>query len=434
MGTQEQEVKDHQFDLECEEKGLNKDLKIMQCNHCSISLNTKPDVKVLLLYNDQDWKSDVKGKCGTQIDINLKKLLIELKIRKLIYDYLEKNKFYHCLTNDMVKTFLEGKIIVINGRLFKITELLRIGGAYVSTNGSLTSQDKVESNGDDLLIRTILETYRRTFQMEMANTKNQYFLDANQSLIMPIERKNINLNHHLLQKKWKKLFSNKNGTETNQYMNAMMGCVFEMDDSIFHSNCKCSLLKFVENQLKPILSLKKNERKMSIPRNYYIPIQDLSNSWVLVKFIIEKDGGRIEIFDPNETNLFSPFQSKSVIDKTKTFLTGIFLHFFIIESIIDKHKTDETWATSEIMLNEKNLGSLKVINSMGNIEIQTSLSSAKKQHSMHSIDAICGQILMILDLQNGLSDSEDVIKHELNTVFLNDFITFKPRNSLISYE
>ena len=173
---------------------------------------------------------------------------------------------------------------------------------------------------------------------------------------------------------------------------------------------------------------------MSIPRNYYIPIQDLSNSWVLVKFIIEKGGGRIEIFDPNETNLFSPFQSKSVIDKTKTFLTGIFLHFFIIESIIDKHKTDETWATSEIMLNEKNLGSLKVINSMGNIEIQTSLSSAKKQHSMHSIDAICGQILMILDLQNGLSDSEDVIKHELNTVFLNDFITFKPRNSLISYE
>ena len=434
MGTQEQEVGDHQFDLECEEKGLNKDLKIMHCTHCSISLNTKPDIKVLLLYNDQDWKSEVKGKCGTQLDINLKKLLIELKIRKLIYDFLEKNKFYHCLTNDMVNAFLEEKIIIINGRLFKITELLRIGGAYVLTNRSLSSQDKIEKNGDNSLVRTILETYRRTFQMEIANTKNQYFLDANQSLIMPIERKDVSLNHHLLQKKWKKLFSNKDSTETNQYMNVMMGCVFEMNDSIFHSNCKCSLLKFVESQLKPILSLKKNERKMSIPRNYYIPIQDLSNSWVLVKCIIEKGGGRIEIFDPNENNLFSPFQSKSVIDKTKIFLTGIFLHLLIIESIIDNHKTDETWATSEIMLNEKNLGSLKIINRMDNIKIQTSLSSAKKQQNMHSLFGVCGQILMILDLQNGLSDSEDIIKHELNNVFLNDFITFKPRNSLTSYE
>ena len=62
MGTQEQEVGDHQFELECEEKGFNKDLKIIRCTHCSMSLNTKPDIKVLLVYNDQDWKSEVKGK------------------------------------------------------------------------------------------------------------------------------------------------------------------------------------------------------------------------------------------------------------------------------------------------------------------------------------------------------------------------------------
>ena len=434
MGTQEQEVGDHQFEIECEEKGFNKDLKIIRCTHCSMSLNTKPDIKVLLVYNDQDWKSEVKGKSGTQLDINLKKLLIELKIRKLIYDFLEKNKFYHCLTNDMVKTFLEEKIIIMSGRLFKITELLRIGGAYVAINGALNLQDKVKNNGDNLLVRAFLETYRRTFQMEMANTKNQYFLDANQSLIIPIERKDINLNHHLLQKKWKKLFSNKNGAGTKQYMDVMMGCVFEMDDSIFHSNCKCSLLNYMESQLKPILSLRKNERKKNIPRSYYIPIQDLSNSWVLVNFIIEEDGGRIEIFDPNESNIFSPFHSKSVIDKTKRFLTGVFLHLLIIESIIDKHKTDETWATTEIILNEKNLGSLKIINKMDNIDIQTSLSSAKKQQNLNSVFGICGQILMLLDLQNGLSDLGDVIKHQVNDIFLNDFINFKPRNSLLSYE
>ena len=71
---------------------------------------------------------------------------------------------------------------------------------------------------------------------------------------------------------------------------------------------------------------------------------------------------------------------------------------------------------------------------MDNIDIQTSLSSAKKQQNMHSIFGVCGQILMILDLQNGLSDLGDIIKHELNNVFLNDFITFKPRNSLTSHE